>query len=299
MDSPLLVPFLPIHFHSIQAPSHLSCHSVLPCFIRRSHQAFSPTTWSLCDLYFYSLVFHYILFVSLALPFCCSFHIQTCALLLSAGIWLLCLHHLILCFYTLPLPSPSALCCTSGPNTFLEAVSYIQSQYESKNKSFNKEVYAHITCATDTNNIQFVFDAVTDVIIANNLRFCGLYWASGLFSDQLYALVLFSMSSSPVVDNRMKSNQRASFLYSHKQGDKLSLKIKTQLLIQTQCVVNSHISFSYIMFIKCFNKLAQGRDINWINLNTWLSLSCKCCLFGPCSYLILEWCPLIFKGQVN
>ncbi|GAA6092076.1 guanine nucleotide binding protein (G protein), alpha activating activity polypeptide O, a isoform X2 [Tachysurus ichikawai] len=63
----------------------------------------------------------------------------------------------------------------TGPNTFLEAVSYIQSQYESKNKSFNKEVYAHITCATDTNNIQFVFDAVTDVIIANNLRFCGLY----------------------------------------------------------------------------------------------------------------------------
>jgi len=38
-----------------------------------------------------------------------------------------------------------------------------------------KEVYCHQTCATDTNNIQFVFDAVTDVIIANNLRGCGLY----------------------------------------------------------------------------------------------------------------------------
>ncbi|KAK3548647.1 hypothetical protein QTP70_015929 [Hemibagrus guttatus] len=73
--------------------------------------------------------------------------------------------------------SPLTICFPeyTGPNTFLEAVSYIQSQYESKNKSFNKEVYAHITCATDTNNIQFVFDAVTDVIIANNLRFCGLY----------------------------------------------------------------------------------------------------------------------------
>ncbi|KAL0168124.1 hypothetical protein M9458_036346, partial [Cirrhinus mrigala] len=60
-------------------------------------------------------------------------------------------------------------------DTFMEAVGYIQSQYESKNKSVEKEVYSHITCATDTNNIQFVFDAVTDVIIANNLRFCGLY----------------------------------------------------------------------------------------------------------------------------
>lgn len=54
-------------------------------------------------------------------------------------------------------------------------MAYIQAQYESKNKSPNKEIYTHITCATDTNNIQFVFDAVTDVIIANNLRGCGLY----------------------------------------------------------------------------------------------------------------------------
>ncbi|RCN36242.1 hypothetical protein ANCCAN_17880 [Ancylostoma caninum] len=37
------------------------------------------------------------------------------------------------------------------------------------------EIYCHMTCATDTTNIQFVFDAVTDVIIANNLRGCGLY----------------------------------------------------------------------------------------------------------------------------
>lgn len=73
--------------------------------------------------------------------------------------------------------SPLSICFPeyTGSNTFEEAVNYIQSQYESKNKSVEKEIYSHITCATDTNNIQFVFDAVTDVIIANNLRFCGLY----------------------------------------------------------------------------------------------------------------------------
>ena len=63
-----------------------------------------------------------------------------------------------------------------------------------------KEIYTHFTCATDTNNIQvrhvpsiflekkcflselmikisikFVFDAVTDVIIKNNLKDCGLF----------------------------------------------------------------------------------------------------------------------------
>ncbi|KAI4826223.1 hypothetical protein KUCAC02_021864 [Chaenocephalus aceratus] len=73
--------------------------------------------------------------------------------------------------------SPLSICFPeySGPDTYLEGIDYIKCQYESKNKSPSKEVYAHVTCATDTNNIQFVFDAVTDVIIANNLRGCGLY----------------------------------------------------------------------------------------------------------------------------
>lgn len=63
----------------------------------------------------------------------------------------------------------------TGSQSYEEAALYIQAQFESKNKSENKEIYCHQTCATDTNNIQFVFDAVTDVIIANNLRGCGLY----------------------------------------------------------------------------------------------------------------------------
>ncbi|ELT95086.1 hypothetical protein CAPTEDRAFT_120382 [Capitella teleta] len=63
----------------------------------------------------------------------------------------------------------------TGKQTYEEAAQYIQAQFEAKNKSTTKEIYCHQTCATDTNNIQFVFDAVTDVIIANNLRGCGLY----------------------------------------------------------------------------------------------------------------------------
>lgn len=64
----------------------------------------------------------------------------------------------------------------SGAQEYGEAAAYIQAQFEAKNKSTTKEIYCHMTCATDTHNIQFVFDAVTDVIIANNLRNCGLYW---------------------------------------------------------------------------------------------------------------------------
>ncbi len=57
----------------------------------------------------------------------------------------------------------------------MEASAFIQQQFEAKNMSANKEIYTHQTCATDTENVQFVFDAVTDVIIANNLKGCGLY----------------------------------------------------------------------------------------------------------------------------
>lgn len=63
-----------------------------------------------------------------------------------------------------------------GANTYDEAGSYIQLQFENLNtRKGEKEIYTHFTCATDTNNIQFVFDAVTDVIIKNNLKDCGLF----------------------------------------------------------------------------------------------------------------------------
>lgn len=63
----------------------------------------------------------------------------------------------------------------AGNNSYDDATAYIESQFQSKNRSANKEIYCHLTCATDTGNVQVVFAAVTDIIIANNLRGCGLY----------------------------------------------------------------------------------------------------------------------------
>ncbi|XP_046405449.1 guanine nucleotide-binding protein G(i) subunit alpha [Ischnura elegans] len=74
--------------------------------------------------------------------------------------------------------SPLTICFPefSGSNTYEEAAAYIQMKFENLNKRKDqKEIYTHFTCATDTNNIQFVFDAVTDVIIKNNLKDCGLF----------------------------------------------------------------------------------------------------------------------------
>lgn len=65
---------------------------------------------------------------------------------------------------------------STGANKYEEAAGYIQSKFEDLNKRKDtKEIYTHFTCATDTKNVQFVFDAVTDVIIKNNLKDCGLF----------------------------------------------------------------------------------------------------------------------------
>uniref|UniRef100_A0A914MEY3 Guanine nucleotide-binding protein G(I) subunit alpha n=2 Tax=Meloidogyne incognita TaxID=6306 RepID=A0A914MEY3_MELIC len=74
--------------------------------------------------------------------------------------------------------SPLTLCFAeySGSNTYEESAAYIQLQFESlnKRKDGQKEIYTHFTCATDTNNIRFVFDACTDIVVRENLRQCGL-----------------------------------------------------------------------------------------------------------------------------
>ncbi|KAL2093821.1 hypothetical protein ACEWY4_011133 [Coilia grayii] len=74
--------------------------------------------------------------------------------------------------------SPLTICFPeyTGGSSYDEAAGFIQSQFEDLNKRKDtKEIYSHFTCATDTKNVQFVFDAVTDVIIKNNLKDCGLF----------------------------------------------------------------------------------------------------------------------------
>ena len=67
----------------------------------------------------------------------------------------------------------------AGGNTYEETSEYIKEQFEGLNRRRDtKDVYTQFTVATDTNNVQFVLDAVTDVIIKNNFRDCGLLWQS-------------------------------------------------------------------------------------------------------------------------
>ena len=72
--------------------------------------------------------------------------------------------------------SKDLLLLTLGPNTFDDAKNYIRERFLALNHAGEKkEIYTHFTCATDTGNMRFVFDAVTDVIIRRHLRAVGLY----------------------------------------------------------------------------------------------------------------------------
>lgn len=60
----------------------------------------------------------------------------------------------------------------TGNNTYEEASAYIRYKFESlnKKKASGKEIYTHFTCATSNSNMEFVFDAVTDVIVRHNVN---------------------------------------------------------------------------------------------------------------------------------
>ena len=47
-------------------------------------------------------------------------------------------------------------------------------KFDSLNTSRDKKVYTHFTCATDTDQVKVVMEAVYDIIVQANLRFCGL-----------------------------------------------------------------------------------------------------------------------------
>jgi len=62
----------------------------------------------------------------------------------------------------------------TGGDNFQAAATYLRTQFESKNRNKDKRIYTHVTCATDTGNIQAVFNAVKDIIIKKSLAAAGL-----------------------------------------------------------------------------------------------------------------------------
>jgi len=62
----------------------------------------------------------------------------------------------------------------TGPNTFEDASKYILDQFLSRNHDKEKQIFSHLTCATDTENTKVIFNAVKDTVIKRSLQEAGL-----------------------------------------------------------------------------------------------------------------------------
>ena len=63
--------------------------------------------------------------------------------------------------------------CTAG-NNYEQGCQYMQGKFLERNRNSKKDVYVHITCATDTNNVAAVFNACKDIILKQSLKDAGL-----------------------------------------------------------------------------------------------------------------------------
>ena len=59
------------------------------------------------------------------------------------------------------------------PFNYDDGVQYFLDRFLALNRQKNKDIYHHISCATDSDNIQVVFNACKDIILKANLEASG------------------------------------------------------------------------------------------------------------------------------
>lgn len=71
-------------------------------------------------------------------------------------------------------PLTYALPDYKGENTFEATTEYLKDLFRKRNKNTKREVYVHLTCATDDQNVIKIFQSVSDIIIKNTLEKAGM-----------------------------------------------------------------------------------------------------------------------------
>jgi len=61
-----------------------------------------------------------------------------------------------------------------GKQSFDETTAYIRERFLEQNENEGKQIYTHLTCATDTDNIIIVFNAVRDIILNDVIKDLGV-----------------------------------------------------------------------------------------------------------------------------
>jgi len=55
-----------------------------------------------------------------------------------------------------------------------KAIDFLIEKFKDLRENKEKELFVHVTCATNKDNIQFVFEAVKEIVIKQNLQNCNL-----------------------------------------------------------------------------------------------------------------------------
>lgn len=62
-----------------------------------------------------------------------------------------------------------------GAGSYDDGVNYFIEKFNAKNKNRDRQIYTHVTCATDTRNVKVVFELCKEIILKENLRNSGFY----------------------------------------------------------------------------------------------------------------------------
>jgi GTPase SAR1 family protein len=62
----------------------------------------------------------------------------------------------------------------TGGCDFDKALAFVEERFLEQNKSTSRQLYVHVTCATDTKNVRVVMSAVRNILLRNNLRAADL-----------------------------------------------------------------------------------------------------------------------------
>ena len=57
-----------------------------------------------------------------------------------------------------------------GDNSYEDAWRFVERKFLDQNMDKTRQIFTHVTCATDTDNIKFVFNAVKTIILKNILQ---------------------------------------------------------------------------------------------------------------------------------
>jgi len=62
------------------------------------------------------------------------------------------------------------------PFSFMTVLRYFSEKFHGQNENPSKQIFTHVTCATDSSMMKFVFDACREVILQENLKSNGFLY---------------------------------------------------------------------------------------------------------------------------